>query len=260
MAGVHDMQRRDFLRMLLGVPATGLLGAGWGLAGINPNEREVKPAPNVQDKDDINSPDSKIWVLDFRFKDPRLVTVNVPGRGRKLCWYLWYQVINRTKEPHYFVPDFELVTIDKGTIHHDQVLPAVQDEILKLEDPTDYLRIKNSVTIYKDAILPSKPDATPRAVTGVAIWDDVNPDTTRFDIFVTGLSNGWSQTDPVGDDKQPVIRRKTLQLSFRRPGDRYYQGSHEIKFMPPAQWIYRASDLKPLDPPVKPKEEKPGER
>jgi hypothetical protein len=167
-------------------------------------------------------------------------------------------VTNRTKQPHYFVPDFELVTIDKGTVHHDQVMPGVQEEIIKLEDPTNYLNIKNSVTIYKEPIPVSKPDATPRPVTGVAIWDDVNPDTTRFDIFVTGLSNGWSVTDPLAKDEQPVVRRKTLQLSFKRPGDRFYQGSHEIKFMPPYQWVYRASDLKQPDRPAKPKEEKPG--
>jgi hypothetical protein len=258
MAEIPVMRRRDFLFTLLGVPAAGLFTAGLSLAQ-NPNEREVKPEPNVQDPDDINSPDSKIWVLHFTFKDPRLITVNVPGRGRKLCWYLWYQVINRTKEPHYFVPGFELVTIDKSTVHYDQsyMLPAVQEEIIKLEDPTNYLNIKNSVTIYKEPIPVSKPDATPRPVTGVAIWDDVNPDTTRFDIFVTGLSNGWSVTDPVNGDKQPVVRRKTLRLSFKRPGDRFYQGSHEIKFME-RQWVYRASDLKQPDSPDKPKEEKPG--
>lgn len=251
MAGIL---RRDFVRSLVSVPVVGLLGAGLVRAQTSPTERDVKPEANIQDKDDIHSPDSKIWVLDFRFKDPRLITVNVPGRGRKICWYLWYQVINKTKEPHYFVPDFELVTLDKNTVHHDQILPAVQEEIVRLEDPTNYLSIKNSVTIYKAPVPPSRPDAAPRPVTGVAIWDDVNPDTTRFDILVTGLSNGWSQTDPVEKGDPPIVRRKTLKLSFKRPGDRFFQNSSEIKFMPPAEWIYRASALKP----PKPKEEKPG--
>src|SRR4051794_9356813 len=70
---------------------------------VNPNEREVKPAANVQDADDISSADSKIWVLDFKFKDPRLIKANIPGRGQKVCWYLWYQVINYTKEPRTFI-------------------------------------------------------------------------------------------------------------------------------------------------------------
>src|SRR5262245_49477189 len=59
----------------------------------NPKERDVKPKPNVQDPDEIFEKDgktykdnSKIWVLEFKFKDPRLITVDIPGRGRKVCW------------------------------------------------------------------------------------------------------------------------------------------------------------------------------
>src|SRR5262249_44277011 len=152
--------------------------------------------------------DSKIWVLNFRFKDPRLITVDVPKRGRKVCWYLWYQVINYTKDPHDFIPDFELVTHDKNTTHYDQVLWTVQDAVRKIEDPTDYYKIKNSVSIANDPIPPSKSDALPRAVTGVAIWDDVDPQTNWFSIYVTGLSNGWSVDD------NGKIRRKTLKLTF----------------------------------------------
>src|SRR5579859_6689306 len=59
------------------------------------NERDVKKETNVQDKEGI-------WVLDFRFKDPRLITVDIPGRGRKVVWYLWYQVVNNTDQPRTF--------------------------------------------------------------------------------------------------------------------------------------------------------------
>ena len=58
------------------------------------NEREVK-----SEKSDLDDPKLDVWALDFRFKDPRLIKVNVPGRGTRICWYMWYQVINRTKEP-----------------------------------------------------------------------------------------------------------------------------------------------------------------
>jgi hypothetical protein len=222
--------------------ATALCAAGVALA-VNPNEREVKPQPNVQDQDDISLPTSKVWVLDFKFKDPRLIKVDVPGRGQKVCWYLWYQVINKTPEAHTFIPDFELVTHDRQTVHHDQILPRVQEAIRQVEDPTDYLKIKNSVTISAEPIPPSRPNAVPRAVTGVAIWDDVDPDSNRYSIFVSGLSNGWAITDPIPPDTKPVVRRKTLQLNFRRLGDRYLMRSEEIRFVPPAQWIYRGSQL-----------------
>jgi hypothetical protein len=222
------------------VLATALVGVA---LAINPNEREVKPEANVQDTDDIFSPESKVWVLDFKFKDPRLIKANIPGRGQKVCWYLWYQVINYTKEPRTIIPKFELVTHDRNTVHEDQIMPTVQEAIRQVEDPTDFLKIKNSVTISNDPIPVSRPDAIPRAVTGVAIWDDVHPDANRYSIFVSGLSNGWSVTDPIPPETKPVVRRKTLQLNFRRLGDRYQMKSEEIRFVPPAQWIYRGSQL-----------------
>jgi hypothetical protein len=232
---------RWFLAGLL-LAFVALVGVGLAPAA-NPNEREVAPGINVQDQDDITSPTSKVWVLDFKFKDPRLIKVDVPGRGQRLCLYLWYQVINKTAEPHTLIPDFELVTHDRNTVHHDQVLPKVQDAIRQVEDPGDYLKIKNSVTIAAEPIPPSRPNAVPRAVTGVAIWDDVDPDSNRYSIFVSGLSNGWAVTDPVPPDTKPVVRRKTLQLNFKRVGDRYFQRSEEIRFVPPAQWIYRGAQL-----------------
>ncbi len=239
--------RRLILRAL-GV----VLLAGAGVAGLalaaNPNERDVKPAANVQDFDDIDhdrKPDSKLWVLHFRFKDPRLITVDIPGRGRKLCWYMWYQVINYTKDPQTFIPDFELVTQDKDGVYHDQVLPSAQEAIRKVEDATDLLKIKNSVTIAADPIPPSKKDGPARAVTGVAIWDDKDiAESNRYSIFVSGLSNGVALTDPIEPGGKQVIRRKTLRLDFKRIGDQYYQDAREIHFMPPATWTYRAANLK----------------
>jgi len=225
------------LTALILVPAYGVT------QGLRPNEREAKPQINVQDKDDIRKPDSKIWVLELKFYDPRLITVDVPGRGRRLCWYMKYQVINNTPDPHMFIPDFELVTLDKPGLYHDQVLPKVEEAIRQIEDPTGYLEIKNSVTIASKPTPVSKP-GLPRPVTGVAIWDDVNPDSNRYSIFVSGLSNGWSLAEDPADPKKQVVRRKTLQLNFRRSGDRYYQTSEEIKFVPPAEWTYRATNVK----------------
>src|SRR5207245_2641944 len=102
-------------------PLVGLLlpGAGLGQA-LNPNQREALPKINVEDKDDIRNDNSKIWVLDFKFYDPRLITVDIPGRGRRLCWYMKYQVINNAKDgqPHTFYPSFELVPLDRpGEVH-----------------------------------------------------------------------------------------------------------------------------------------------
>jgi hypothetical protein len=225
------------------------------------NEREVKSPLGEQAKSDL-------WSLDFRFKDPRMIKVNIPGRGTRLCWYLWYQVINRTGQAHTFIPDFELVTLDYPGAYKDEVLPSVQDAIKKLEDPTGYQDIKNSVTIASKPIPVSKPadEAFPRAVTGVAIWDGGNgeagqkglADSTRFSVFVSGLSNGWVLVDPVGTgpDARPLIRRKTLQLNFKRTGGNFATDLRDIVFVGPAEWLYRAARLRvpgaaaPMAPPA----------
>ncbi len=252
------------LALLIGVIA--LFAVGLPLSAQS-NERYIKDENPVVETDAAKG--GKLWVLDFKFKDPRIIKVNIPGKGQRVCWYLWYQVINRTGEPRTFIPDFELVTHDGKTpmVYRDQILPAAQEAISRLEDPTGFYQIKNSVTIAKEPIPPSYPNASPKAVTGVAIWIDPNEvtptddekdkkekekieklaESNRFSIFVAGLSNGWSLTDPVPPDTKHVVRRKTLQLSFKRTADKYSTKSEMIQFVPPVQWVYRASstiDLK----------------
>jgi hypothetical protein len=216
------------------------------------NEREVKSEPTELDK-------AHVWTLDFRFKDPRIIKVHVPGRGTRLCWYLWYQVINRTGEPRTFIPDFEIVAQDFYGSWHDEVLPSVQEEIKKIEDPNNYHDIQNSVTIaLKPVPVTKASDPVPKVVTGVAIWDGSPTDpatlkpgqkdlshTTKFKMFISGLSNGWVLVDPLGDlpGAPPTVRRKTLQLNFKKVGDEFNLDSREIQFVAPAEWTYRKANL-----------------
>jgi len=209
------------------------------------NEREIEPQPHAFDK-----PDN--WTLHIRFKDPRIITCEVPGQDKKkIVWYMVYQVYNLTTEPRIFVPDFELKTHDFETVHADEVSPAVQKIISEIEDPTGKLNIKNSVTISKDPIPLSKTqDAYPRMITGVAIWTDVYdraPKTNRFSIFIAGLSDGWRK-DPNSD----VIRRKTLQINFQRLGDDIQNDANAIRWVDNPNYIYRATNVnltgKPMPP------------
>jgi hypothetical protein len=252
--------------LLLGF-APFLLLAGLSRAG-NPNEKDVKPGPNVQDPDEIYDKDgkpkvgSRLWVLDFKFKPLRSIKVNVPGRGEQICYYLWYQVINKTEQPHTFVPNFELVTQDTRMVYRDEILPTVLDAISAVEDPTGVQKIQSSNSITREPIPPLRPSALPRPVTGVAIWTDPNEPTARddaaardrkakapklsdsnyFSIFVAGLSNGWALTEAIGDNSKEVVRRKTLQLKFRRKGDGALRRDEDIHYEG-HEWLYRASSL-----------------
>ena len=204
------------------------------------NERAVQPEPNVQDKADV-------WTMHVYMKDPRMVVLDVPGRGRKVVWYVWYKVVNNTDKEHTIIPLWELKPRRESTgpTLRDEVLPSVQEAIRKIEDPSNRYDVKNSVTISRTPIPPSKPDAAPKAVYGVAIWADVGEkarEMVDFDIFVSGISNGWSLDD---DGK---IYRKTLQLSYKRMGDGSRVDSSEIRFQE-YKWFYRFQsadvDLKP---------------
>jgi hypothetical protein len=202
-------------------------------------ERTIEPEQIANDKDGI-------WTLNFRFKDPRIIIADVPARGKKVIWYMWYQVYNYTGEPRQIIPRFELVTLDKNTVHVDEVMPSVIEEISKIEDPTGRLAIKNTVSIARDLIPISKKDSYPKTVTGVATWPDIferAQATTRFSVFVSGISDGYVKDD------NGVIRRKTLQLNFRRSTDGRGIDTSDIKLDPerPYAWIYRSSSLKPKE-------------
>jgi hypothetical protein len=233
----------------------GLLGLAFlCLPAVNsqtstPNEREVKPERSKLDK-------VGVWAMEFRFKNPRIIVVNLPTRGERICWYMWFQVINRSPKAEVIAPSFDLVTLDSPGIFRDEILITAEEAIKKVEDPTGYQKIKNTVMISKNAIPVSKPadEAFPFAVTGVAIWDagPADPkkrdpkhkelsDTTRFSIFIRDLSNGFVEVDSPIPDERPITQYKTLQLNFKRKGDRFSTDSREIEFVEPAEWIYRSA-------------------
>jgi hypothetical protein len=232
------------------------------------NEREVKSAPSKLDK-------AGVWALDFRFKEPRLIKANIPGRGTRICWYMWYQVVNRTGEARDFNPIFELVTLDSPGVYMDEYLPTVVEEVRRREDTASIQDIHDSYAMSRMKIPPSKAadEAYPRYITGVAIWDgsaadakgrDPNvkdlSDCTRFSIFVRGLSNGYVLVDPPAPGLPPITRYKTLQMNFKRQGERFSVDARDIVFEPPAEWIYRAAGRNRILANDKEKEKEPAKK
>lgn len=208
--------------------------------GLGFNERQAIKTKNPEDA-------SGIWMLDFNFKDPRPITVDIPGRGRRVVWYLWYQIINNTGAPRQFLPNFVWVSQDTDRVSHDQVLAKAQEAVARIEDADDIYKLKNSVTISKEPIPVNKQFnekgemvAFPKAVTGVALWDDIDPKSTQFSVFVYGLSDGYTIVD--GPDNKPIMRQKVLQLKFKRLGDEFTQKAGQIRYLG-HEWVYAAPDV-----------------
>src|SRR5207244_12151907 len=89
---------------------------------------------------------------------------------------MWYQVYNRSGEPVTFIPEFELVTKDLNTSHLDEPQPYIFEQVKKFEDrtitkekPEGVLNLLNTIDISRRPIPPSKPDAFPRLVSGLAV-------------------------------------------------------------------------------------------
>lgn len=175
-----------------------------------------------------------IWVLDFRFKPLRIRTVEIPGKGRRQIFYLYYEVVNRTGAPRMFAPQFVMVN-EKQERFEDQVIPEAIPLIQRRED--------NSIPLLGavDAIGMIPPSTKPTvddAVFGVACWDRWDPKADRFSIYVRGLSDGFVEV-PAEKGGKPIARYKTLRIDFVRRGDERNLSEKEIQLAdPPYQWVY----------------------
>ena len=194
------------------------------------NERWVDASILPRDKQGI-------WVLDFAFKPVRILTVEVPGKGRRQVHYMYYQVINKTGKPRMFVPQFTLVT-DTGKRYEDTVMPEATKVIRAREDPS-IDKLLGAVDMI--GIVPaSTKQGIDDAVFGVAIWEGVDPSADKFNVFVRGLSDGY-QVVPAATDGggKPSTRFKTLRVDFLRRGDQFDLKEREIQLLDPAyEWIY----------------------
>lgn len=252
-----SVHRRLDRRAFLGAVAASAVGGPLALAQQNLGEKKIAPL-------DLPLDNADVWTLHFRYKPPRIATVNgfdKEGRpAKQVVWYMWYQVYNlpregRAGEPVTFLPEFELVTKDLNTSHVDEPQPLIFDQLRRIEDttiskelPNGILNLQDTITISKRPIPVSKPDAIPRVVSGLAIWTDmadVAPKTNKFSVYVSGLSNGLAKEELRTGEL--LIKRKTLQINFVRPTDDRNPLITDIRpddaNAPAEQWVYRTTSV-----------------
>lgn len=198
-----------------------------------------------------------IWALEFTFKPVRFVHVDVPTREgrmqRKQIWYFVYRVKNSGDQPVRFIPRFLLESWDTKKTYPSRVIPVATPAIQNREDaglrlsniddliPESPVRLLDTVQIMGE--IPPSPAGQDNSVWGVATWEDIDPATDHFSVYVQGLSNAYRWTDaqdgdppsyvykagdPLGTGR--TIVQKTLRLNFWRPGDVFYEHEKEIRF------------------------------
>jgi hypothetical protein len=197
-----------------------------------------------------------IWCLEFAFKPPRRLDVDIPEEGlrmrRETIWYLVYRVKNvggrrvvqgvdaegkpepaqRTVEtfqqqirflPHFVLESREALNAVEGLASYrgylDRVVPSAMAAIRLREDPARPL--------LDSAAISSAPMQPGEERWGVAIWEAVDPRIDYFTIYVRGLTNAirWrprpgaeiGPNDPPGQHVEQTL--ESLRLDFWRPGD-----------------------------------------
>ena len=261
---LHPLGRRALLGATLFAAAGGTALVAQDDRGLGRGERRVDPAQLPLDT-------NQTWTLHFRYKPPRYAVVKGFDKdGNPVdqpVWYMWFQVYNRSGEPVYCKPEFELVTRDLNTAHVDEPQPFIVEQLRKFEDPTagpgnpnGVLNLKGTIDISRRPIPPSKPDAFPKLVSGLAVWTNMEqkaPGTNRFSIYVTGLSNGVAE-EKVGANGPTLIKKKALRLDFFRPVDDRRPEAADVRpddaTGPAETWVYRtATELKRKGPAETPK-------
>jgi len=171
------------------------------------------------DQVDPNLIKGEDWTFDFQFEHPHPIVVKRPGGEPEVYWYLVYTVTNRSEEARNFIPAFTLYT-DQATVRRAGLFPAVYEAIkanrkIRFLEPTADLHTK---------IMPGEGSAR----TGVAIFAPLDRETDRFTIFCEGLSGRYIERPNLKaaadtpEDERVVRLRKTLALTYRLPGDKWW--------------------------------------
>jgi hypothetical protein len=211
--------------------------------GVRATAEGITPAKDVRFAHDV-------WGLEFSFKPVRFIDVDVPNlKGqaiKKTIWYMVYSVKNTGEKPVEFIPQFILESHDTNKAYPARLIPVATPAIRRREDPNRPLL--NVVEIAGE--IPPSTAEEDRSVWGVVTWENVDPATDHFSIFVTGLTNAYQWEDAAGAYQKGdapatgrTLTHKTLQLKFWRPSDRFLEHEDEIRFGKPGEvdyaWVYR---------------------
>jgi len=199
-----------------------------------------------------------LWALEVDLKPMRLAFVQAvnPRTGTKSSEMIWYLVFRVVRHP-----------IAKPTQISDSVPVNVQDPTppgicvpratLVMEDPDIRRAVVDSIVPEALPIIAARekldlktaiqmsgplPKLTPRdskqenAEYGVMMFRDVDPRTTSFSVYLSGLSNAYK----IGKDEsgKTLVLRRTIQIPYRRFADKYDQHAKEIRQIGTPKWIY----------------------
>lgn len=147
------------------------------------------------------------------------------------------------------VPRFILQTLDEGSeeAYLDEINNQIRQQVLKreLRGSDRNVRLLNSIEAIsnvKAQVSVDDPDPLDRALYGVAVWRNVDPNTDFFRIEMFGFTNSYRLT--ATEDGEIQVEDKCIVQEFRRPGDRYRQEEIEFRVEGDPRWVYKPREMK----------------
>lgn len=165
--------------------------------------------------------------LDFTASELRLF--KDPETG-KHYWYMTYDVVNNTGKEVRFAPRIDLVVDDGRILSQGEGVSSGAVRQLK-----KYL--KNELLEDQFEILGEVLPGKEHAKTGLVVFraDDLEP--TELFVMVQGLSRE-TKKEPHPKTGEPVVLRKTAEISYLVPGDPKPRGSTTYPIVN-QRWIFR---------------------
>ncbi|MCW5757767.1 MAG: hypothetical protein KIT54_11070 [Phycisphaeraceae bacterium] len=174
------------------------------------------------------------WQLDLDVGPLRVASVDTPGLGPMLYFYLTYTVTNNTDEDILLAPSFDLSTETGINVVAGQGVPAsVTREILgRLNNPLLNDQV-NMIGVLRRGVA--------HAREGLVVWPvrDVTADEVR--VYMAGFSGETARIqviDRQSGNPRDVVLRKTLMAIHRTPGNIDGVGSQPLG-RAEARWIMR---------------------
>jgi hypothetical protein len=133
-----------------------------------------------------------------------------------------------------FFPHLVLRSHDYKKEYLDRVIPSALKPVSERERVGRPLHNSVQMAATKVMISDGRID---RGVWGIATWEDVDPRTDHFSVYIQGLTNAYKfletsedfkPSDPPGKGRQ--FKFKTLQLNFWRPGDSVLEHETEVRY------------------------------
>lgn len=155
------------------------------------------------------------WQLDLDVGPLRVASVDTPGQGPTLYYYLTYTVTNNTDEDILLAPSFELATETGVNVVAGQGVPAAvtQQLLEKLGNPLLNDQV-NMIGVLR------RGEAYARD--GLVVWPvrDVTADEAR--VYMAGFSGETARIEVVDHESgnpRDVVLRKTLMAVHETPGN-----------------------------------------